>query len=110
MTEDINAVEGQNKSRASAKRRPRLALMYIGPNRPYELPLMRNQVFLGSAPPVYCADLAKVKPHLAACFISVQDAGAAFIALRDRNSDLGRAAAKVAAETAEQLKAANGGK
>lgn len=112
MSEDIAAEavkEVKPKSRSSEKSRPRQAYMYVGPNRPYDLPLMRNQVIIGSAPPDGCLDLVKVKPHFADCFINVSKAGAALVALRDQASDLSRAAAKVASETAEQHQAASGG-
>ncbi|MDR2946718.1 MAG: hypothetical protein LBV79_08240 [Candidatus Adiutrix sp.] len=112
MTDNINAATAEKekpKSRVQEKPLPRQALMYVGPNRPYELPLMRNQVIKGSAPPPFCAELAKGKPHFAACFIRIQEAGTALAALRDPKSDISRAAAKIADETAAQLKAAQGG-
>lgn len=84
--------------------------VYIGPNRPYDLPLMYNQICIGDGPPPFCADALTDRPHLRACFVPVADLGKALADLRNPKSDRAKAAAKVARETAElRTQAAKGG-
>ena len=86
------------------------ALLYLGPNRPYDLPLMSRQIIAGTALPAFCREHAAQRGHFAACFVPVEEAGRAMADLKKPGSDIARAAAKVAAETAEQRrKALEGG-
>lgn len=76
-------------------------LMYVGPNRAYNLPVMYNQVFVATTPPPMFTEVAKALPHFKSCFVGIADLGKALAELKDRSSTLAKAAAKVARETLE---------
>lgn len=93
------------KTKATAKAASAQArTVYVGPNRPYDLPLMHNQIFIGDGPPPFCAEALTDNTPFAACFVPVADLGKALADLKNPKSDLTKAAAKVARETVEQLR------
>ncbi|MDL2279071.1 hypothetical protein LJC15_00205 [Desulfovibrio sp. OttesenSCG-928-G11] len=93
-----------------AAKKPRSASLYLGPNRAYGLPLMRNQVFTCDGPPPICHEAIKAHPHFAACFVSVSGAGRAYADLQNPDSALSRAMKKVMEESAALRAEAKGGK
>jgi len=113
MSEENKEAAAGVKDTSSKKSQDKAAkpgtLAYIGPNRPYDLPLAHNQFFRSATPPAFCREHIKKHPQLAACFVPVGELGAALAALRDNNSELSRAARKVAEETMELRRAAAGG-
>lgn len=97
-------------SAVTATTAPKGQIIYVGPNRAYDLPLMHNQIFLAESPPDFCSEALKGRPHLKACFVPVADLGKALASLKNSASDLGKAAAKVARETIDLRSTAKGGK
>ena len=89
-------------------RKRRGAVVYIGPNRPYGLPLMQNQIFTGNVPPPFAQSLCREKPHFAACFISTANLGAALSDRKDPRSAISLAVAGVGEETLEARTLAGG--
>ena len=72
-------------------------VVYLGPPRPYGLPIFGNTVFSGGLPD-FCAP-HKNKPHFMVCFAPLGTCGKAMQDLRDPKSELARAADKVRQET-----------
>lgn len=100
------------KSKPAAKAAtPKGRIVYIGPSRAYDLPLMHSTIFIGDAPPSFCSDALKDRPHFRSCFVPVLSLGKALAELKNAKSDLAKAAGKVARETAElRASAAKGDK
>lgn len=74
-------------------------VMYIGPNRPYDLPLMHNQIFKDAALPVFCQSALKAFPHFGTCFVAVKNLGKALSDLSKSGTEIAVAAAKVVSQT-----------
>lgn len=89
--------------------RSRSATIYLGPNRAYNLPLMRGQVFACDGPPPFCKEAIKAHPQLAACFVQVAGAGKACADLQKPDSPMARAVKKVTEESAALRAQAKGG-
>ena len=85
------------------------AIMYIGPNRAYNLPLSFNQVFADGNPPAFCNETLAAHPHFACCFVPISELGNGMRQLRDKTSDLTKTVAKIINETANlKVKTAKG--
>lgn len=90
----MSETEKKTAKAATAKKE---TVIYLGPPRPYGLPIFGNTVFNGGLPE-FCS-IHKDKAHFAACFLPLAKCGQAMQDLSDQKSDLARAAAKVAKET-----------
>jgi hypothetical protein len=95
--ENSTATIGAVKKSAKAATAPKESVMYLGPPRPYGLPIFGKTVFSGGLPE-FCAK-HQDKPHFLACFASLKECGKALQDLRDPKSDLAKAVAKVSQET-----------
>lgn len=93
-----NPLDAEKKPSAKTGKASAKTVMYIGPNRPYELPVAYNQVFIGGIPD-FCQNQAQEKPHFASCFVPVETLGKKLAELKDPAADLAKNVAMVSRET-----------
>ena len=84
------------------------AFVYLGPSRPFGLPIMKNAILAGEPEAVYPqgAKIFEERKNLRRLFVPVKDLAIARAALANAGSALSLAAAQVKKESDEYLKEA----